>query len=378
MTAVLDQLPPTEFIPDLTLLDAVVNSLRVEPDGTLSGSETAPPSLPLVAPPAGIVYRSSEGLWRFGAEGESQLLTEQVAALPAPDAAHAVYMDEERRLWLIDLTAGRERQLATGVDLSRLYQWGDDHTLLLGVWLTTAESEGAATGHVAMLDVDSGELQVIDEEYLSLGRPALAPDGETVAYDISPFYSDVVLNGRVYHPVSGSRPIDPTLFEMPGEERPWHLYNPAWSPDSTQLAWLWGAETGTRLVLFDLTRQTATTALTWQPAQFGALPPSPVWSPDGRRLAVEIWANNEAEAGLWLMAINGSDARRISATGSGPVWLSSHELVYTDCNENSCENRLLDLVSGTTVRLDLPLVSWDNEHRERAGSRITVVTPGHT
>jgi hypothetical protein len=33
-TAVLDQLPLTEFAPDLTLLDAVVTSLRVKLDGT--------------------------------------------------------------------------------------------------------------------------------------------------------------------------------------------------------------------------------------------------------------------------------------------------------------------------------------------------------
>lgn len=354
-TEMLDQLTPAEFTPDLALLDAVVTSLRVEPGNASS-------SLPLVAPPAGLVYRASDGLWRLGAGGRPQLLTERADALPAPDAAHAVYMDNEDQLWLIDLADGSERPFAQGVHLSRFYQWGDAHTLLLGVWLTPAESEGAAAGHMATLDIDSGKLQVINEKYLSLGRPALAPDGQTVAYDLSPFHADVALTGYLYHPDGGSSPIDPALFNGLGDERPWHLYNPAWSPDGRQLAWLWGAEAGSRLVRFDLDGQKATTLLTWQPAGFAALPPAPLWSPDGQWLAIEVWASNEAESGLWLVAADGSDARRISAAsssfavGSGLIWLSSHELVYVACddNYNNCENRLFDLASETTMLLDLP------------------------
>ena len=43
-TAVLDQLLPTEFTPDLTLLDAVVTSLRIKPDSALFGESTYPSS----------------------------------------------------------------------------------------------------------------------------------------------------------------------------------------------------------------------------------------------------------------------------------------------------------------------------------------------
>ena len=86
-TAVLDQLTPAEFTPDLTSLDAVLTSLRVDPDNGLFDEETAPSSLRLVPPPVGLVHRSSEGLWRMGANGEPQLLTERFDALPAPDAA---------------------------------------------------------------------------------------------------------------------------------------------------------------------------------------------------------------------------------------------------------------------------------------------------
>jgi hypothetical protein len=43
-TTVLDQLLPTEFTPDLILLDAVVTSLRVEPDSALFGESISPSS----------------------------------------------------------------------------------------------------------------------------------------------------------------------------------------------------------------------------------------------------------------------------------------------------------------------------------------------
>lgn len=191
---------------DTRPVNSVATSLRVDSDTAQIGERAASSFLPAVAPPVGLVYGSSDGLWRLGTDGESQLLTERIDALPSPDAAHAVYIDDGHRLWLMDLADGSERQLAAGIDLSWLYNWGDDHTM--------------------------------------------------------------------------------------------RLNNPAWSPNGSQVAWLWAAETGTHLVLFDLVRQKATTVLTWRPAQFGTLPPSPAWNPDGEWLVIEVLANNEAETGL--------------------------------------------------------------------------------
>jgi putative hemolysin len=346
---------------DFTRLDAVVASLRVEPDVELRGAETAvfPDERMLIAP-IGVyqVYDSDDGLYRLY-RVETDGRPQQVAAqrynmLPAPDAAHAVYMDDDRRLWLVDLIDGSERQLAEGTHLSWLYLWGDAHTLLLGVFLSAAESEGLSTGHVATLDIDSGELHVIEEAYLSLGRPALAPDGQSIAYDVSAFSADVI-NSRIYHPDIGSQPLDPALFDGLEGERPCNLYNPAWSPDGRQLAWLCGTEAGSRLVVFDLVRRTAMTVFTWQPAQFGALPPSPVWSIDGKWLAIEIWANNEDESGLWVLPADGTMARLHVPTGREPIWLNPSQLFYADVDENmNGDIKLFDLDYGERGVLDLP------------------------
>ena len=358
--AALNDLTPFDFTPDLTLLDAGVTSLRVEPDVELNGVETAvSPDETVLIGPMGVyqLYDGDHGLYRLyrvEMNGPQQVAEQRYPLLPAPDAAHAVYMDDDRRLWLVDLADGRERQLAEGTNLSGLHLWSDAHTLLLGVYLSAAESEGFSTGHVATLDIDSGQLQIIDEEYLSLGRPAMSPDGQSIAYDISAF-SAGASNGRIYHPDSGSQPLDPALFDGLAGERPCNLFNPAWSPDGRQLAWLCSGEAGSRLVVFDLIRQTAMTVFTWQPAQFGALPLSPVWSVDGKWLAIEIWANNEDESGLWVLPADGTLARLHVPTGHQPLWLNATQLVYADLDENmNGDIKLFDLDFGEIGVLVLP------------------------
>jgi hypothetical protein len=359
--AALNDLSPLDFTPVLTLLDAVATSLRVEPDVILSGAEmAAPPDELGRIGPLGVyqVHDSDTGLYHlFSVEMDGsprQLAERRYPLLPTPDAAHAVYIDDAGRLWLIDLGNGDERQLAEGTDLSWLQVWGNAHTLLVGVYLSPAESEGHSIAHVAMLDIDSGELQIIEEEYVSLGRPAMAPDGQSVAYDVSAFSAGAA-NGRIYRPDSGPQPLNLALLDDLEGVSSCNLYNPAWSPDGRQLAWLCSAEGSSRLVVFDLVRHTAMSLFTWQPAQFGALPPSPVWSTDGKWLAIEIWADTEDETGLWVLPADGTLARLHVPSGHHPLWLNSSQLFYADLDENMNGGiKLFDLDYGEIGVLDLP------------------------
>jgi hypothetical protein len=66
-TAVLDQLPPAEFIPNLTLLDAVVTSLRLHPN---SVSFYEVPSFNLVIQPIDLVSGAPDGMWQLNSNGE--------------------------------------------------------------------------------------------------------------------------------------------------------------------------------------------------------------------------------------------------------------------------------------------------------------------
>jgi Tol biopolymer transport system component len=208
---------------------------------------------------------------------------------------------------------------------------------------------------MARLDIETGVLQILDEQYLSIGRPALAPDGQTIAYDVSPTGPNRLLTGRIYHPDRGSQPFDPDLFKGTGDILPGILFNPAWSPDGNQLAWISGAGKQTALLIFDLTRHTVKKVHGWDPARFGALIPSPVWSPDGQWLALEIWANGPEGSGLWLLAVDGSAEQLIDPTGGEPHWLGPYQLIYADFDENrNSTTRQYDLISETTTTLDLP------------------------
>jgi len=359
--AMLDNLAPLDFNPDLTLLDALVSSLRVEPEVEFAGVEAAAPPLDFGdRPPVGVyqIYDGEENLYRLyrvELDGRSnQVAAQPNPLLPAPDAAHAVFMDEDQTLWLADLDVGNETRLAEGAELSWPVVWGDAQTLLVGVYLTESEVEGLSSGHIATLDIESGELLVIDKEYLSLGRPAMARDQGSIAYDISAYHG-VAVNGRIFRPESGSLPFDPALFDGFDREQPCNLFNPAWSPNGKQLAWLCGGESGIRLVVFDLVRETAMTIFTWQPAQFGALPPTPVWSQDGKMLAIEIWANNREESGLWVFPSDGTLARLYVPTGHDPIWLNPSQLIYADLDENmNGDNKLVDLDYGATGVFAMP------------------------
>jgi hypothetical protein len=130
-TADLDQLPPTEFTPDLALLDALVTSLRIKP-GTLAPGDLAysvpivvehlPSVAPLdlsIDPAAGLItYQWDRQLWLAKADlsGEPLKLAECVdqrkviCGLPrvtwSPDGSHFFYqitVNGEHRLIISDL-----------------------------------------------------------------------------------------------------------------------------------------------------------------------------------------------------------------------------------------------------------------------------------
>ena len=120
-----------------------------------------------------------------------------------------------------------------------------------------------------------------------------------------------------------------------------------------------------RLFVFDLALKDVMTIFKWQPLQFGALPPSPVWSADGKWLAIEIWANNEDESGLWIFPSDGVHPRLHAPNGRDPIWLNPSQLIYADLDENmNGDIKIFDLDFGETGILDLP-----------SGSQVLLVPP---
>ena len=82
--------------------------------------------------------------------------------------------------------------------------------------------------------------------------------------------------------------------------------------------------------------------------------PSPIWSPDGRWLALEVWANGLQGSGIWLLAADGSSQTLVDADGHDPYWVNEFQLIY-GVNEGP---HLYDITSGEAFKMDMPVGSW--------------------
>ncbi|MCA9931904.1 MAG: PD40 domain-containing protein [Anaerolineales bacterium] len=338
-------------VPTLEIVQPTATAVSPDPTPDQVATQDTPSDQApdTVSAPVGLIYSVfEEGLFLIDLDGTLRRLSDKYLALPSPDGRFAAHMTADNELFLIDTATGSEEQIGSGVDLSGFFSWGDRDTLLVGVWLDPSEGDGPNLGHIATLDIKTDALIILDEERLSGNRPAMAPDGQWVALDV---FQAPPFTGQLYHPDSGLLTFDPAAYDGAVELVQSSLFNPAWSPDSGRITWL--ASTGERvyLQLFDLEQQTAVQLFDWDPARFGALIPSPIWSPDGRWLALEVWANGPEGSGIWLIAVDGSDVRLVDAAGSSPHWISADQLVYHIAGSGTTQ--LYDIVGSNAFPLDL-------------------------
>ena len=318
--------------------------------------------LETVSMPIGTIFSIyEEGYYQIQADlSTRQLLDAETASIPniliSPDGRHAAYLTlDDNKLWLVDTTTGLQEQVAADTNLSGFLMWGSNNVLFTGVWLDPNEADGPNNGHLATINIDENDrsVQILDEDHLSGGRPALTANNQTVAFDVFADSQDAITS-RLYHPDSGVMVFDPTAFtaanDMIGNGR----FNPSWSPDSRLMTWF--SSTGERvgLQLYDFEAETAVQLFDWDPARFGALIPSPVWSPDGKWIALEVWANSPEGSGIWLIAAAGSSVTLVDGQGQNPYWANAEQLVF---GVNGDEF-LYDLPSEQPFEIDLPEGSW--------------------
>ena len=376
ITQLIGQPPATMFGPETNMVAALHSSgwgqsaaddailFVIEKDGAYSwnaflytNGRFADANLDLIAAPVGLIYIVwGEGIYQVQTDGSHrQIADAATASIPnlmvSPDGRYIAYLNDAQELWLINNATGDQQQLAAGVTLSGYLLWGDSDTLFTGVWLDPGEAEGPNNGHISTLDINSGHLQILDESRLSGGRPALLSDYNWAAFDVFPAGSDDITTGRHYHPDSGLQIFDQTAYAG-NTGNP--IGNPAWSPDPNKIAWLSFAGERTVVQVFDVEAKTAVTLFDWDPARFGALIPSPMWSPAGKWLLLEVWANGPEGSGIWLLAPDGSSQTLIDGQGKEPYWANENQVVF-GLNDGP---RLYDLTSGETFKLDLPAGSW--------------------
>lgn len=319
-------------------------------------------NLETITAPAGLIYIIwGQGIYQVRANGfHRQIVDGEAVNLPnlkvSPDGRYAAYLTDERQLWLIDNSTGHREQLAVDNNLSPFLMWANNATLFTGVWLDPNEADGPNNGHLAFVNLDENgrPLHILDESRLSANRPALAADGQTIAFDVIPASATDKDTARLYHPDSGLTVFDPAVFNADTGLIDEFRYNPSWSPDGRLLTWFASSGERVGLQLYDLEAKTAVQIFDWDPARFGGGVPAPIWSPDGQWLALEIFANGPEGSGIWLFAADGSSQTLIDSQGHEPYWVNSTQLVY-GVNDGP---RLYDLTSAETFKLDLPAGSW--------------------
>ncbi len=134
--------------------------------------------------------------------------------------------------------------------------------------------------------------------WLALFRPGSGPSGAPPESEAS------------------SRPPAPPLLIVPFTSYPGDEFDPAFSPDGNQIAFVWNGERGDDCALYTKLIDGGT-PLRLTAAKAGSIS-SPAWSPDGRRIA--FGRLHEGEAGIFIVSAHGGPKRQLL---SDPALLSN-------------------------------------------------------
>jgi Tol biopolymer transport system component len=279
--------------------------------------------VPMTVLPPGLVFSAAGGLWRVGADGQPIQLSADPNANLSPDALQGGGGQEllfrgaggiSDDIWITDLSTGEERNLT--MEASRREccpQWWSTRPdlIIFSSWPGDAEL-GPTAGFLTTVQVDGSDYRVLGESW-SIGHPAPAPDGRSIAYDQEG-------EAWLYRWDTGAELFDPERYGLSVQA----MASPAWSPDGKRLAWIVsilrdGAQRMS-IGVFDLSA--GTSRLVGQPFEWhvGYWPPAPVWSPNGEWLAYDALPMVEGpDQVLWIYRADGGEEHFLGV-GARPRW----------------------------------------------------------
>jgi Tol biopolymer transport system component len=298
------------------------------PAVTPSPEGTLPPSPPM----EGLLYSSESGgglsgLWLVEAGGQSKTLCDKADPVLSPDRTQVLYSDQGD-IWLLDLATGKSVNLTpkTRDRIDGYYQWGPAGSDLIVFHWQPADDLGPVAGHLATMKTDGSNALMLDEDTRSISPAAPSPDGRTIAFDRAG-------EPWVYNLSGGKMPIFPNSFTTPFRL----AVNPEWSPDGRKIAWqLFGDQDGTdgwsATAILDLDTMSVSLLHRYAILAGGEIGFHHLaWSPDGQWLAVADQAENESDGkvSLWVMRPDGSEEHHLGS-GDRPVWSpDSKTVVYS-------------------------------------------------
>jgi WD40 repeat protein len=199
---------------------------------------------------------------------------------------------------------------------------------------------GADSGRVTAVPVNGGEGRVLAS--VSGRSPVLSPDGKRVAFLTGSWTATVTAianaDGSGVHPVAGG-----------GRTTAW---NAAWSPDSRRIAYTYGdsshvlqvwvvdADGSDNHVVTHIDRAEGSTQM-------------PAWSPDGRRLAVQVSTQHAGH--IWVVDLTTGAARKLAAHDDSiadevPAWFPDGKRIAFQSNRSGQEEIWMMNDDGTGLR----------------------------
>lgn len=344
--------PPVEPEPDTTHM----------PDITSTPRRTPPTPTPVASFP-GLVYGDKEGLW-LDLGPEQVWISDRADVHISPDASQFVYHDDAQDgqdIWLGDRITARRRNLtrsAGRVESNPCWWPARPGTILFGSQLQENAKDPSTDAFLSVVNLDGSSYRVLDEEHPVGCTYSPSPDGKTIAYG----------SGRtawLYNLDTGLEAFEPAGYglDLGGEFK---LTSPAWSPDGNRLAWILAGDLAgdgsprLGIGIFDLKARTVELLGAFRSGDTDRCPPAPEWSPDGRWLAFEMWADSFDESGLWVASVEAAVLEAHHAGSGQPVW--SPDGQWLAFREWESGHRLLQPGSWSLLTLDLPynvdLVAW--------------------
>lgn len=292
-----------------------------------SATATVAVTLPPAAPMAGLVYqKGGKGLWIVGADGQAKQLSDKATPVLSPDQTKVLF-SEGGDIWTTDLSKGKTARLTyTNDKAEAYYQWWPARPDIIVFQFQYKTDIGPGAGYLATMKTNGANYLLLDEETGSISPAALSADGQSIAYDRA---------GQpwVYNFTGGNMPIFPKTFT----EKFRIATNPAWSPDGRKIAWqLFGDQEGTD-------GWSAAAVLNLDTFEVTLLHRYPIlggsdvgnyhlaWSPDGKWLAVANQAERveDGKISLWVMRPDSSEEHHLG-TGEHPVWSPDGQtLIYS-------------------------------------------------